>query len=103
MWGIELVHPTGGRPGGGPCRGGAGPSAARGLIVELGGRDGCVVRLLPPLNVTAEIMEAACRILVDCIDSWSRRSVSPHLGRLGISGGCARGKEQPCAHASMFA
>ncbi len=37
--------------------------AARGLIVELGGRDDCVVRMLPPLNVTAEEIDIAVDIL----------------------------------------
>jgi diaminobutyrate-2-oxoglutarate transaminase len=37
----------------------------RGLMIELGGRHGAVVRLLPPLNITAEQVEAVCEILVD--------------------------------------
>jgi diaminobutyrate-2-oxoglutarate transaminase len=41
---------------------------AEGLIVELGGRDDCVVRLLPPLNVDAEVVDLACSILVDAVD-----------------------------------
>ena len=39
-----------------------------GLIVELGGRDDCVVRMLPPLNVTAEVVDIALSILLDAID-----------------------------------
>jgi diaminobutyrate-2-oxoglutarate transaminase len=30
-----------------------------GLIVELGGRDDAVVRMLPPLNVTEEVLDIA--------------------------------------------
>lgn len=68
MWGVELVDPTSG--------GRAKDLAARvqahalrhGLIVELGGREDCVVRLLPPLNVTADIVDMACRILLDAIE-----------------------------------
>ncbi len=35
----------------------------RGLIIELGGRHGSVIRLLPPLIVTAEQVDAICAIL----------------------------------------
>jgi diaminobutyrate-2-oxoglutarate transaminase len=35
--------------------------------VELGGRDDRVVRLLPPLNVVAEVVDVACSILLDAI------------------------------------
>ncbi|MFF3763614.1 diaminobutyrate--2-oxoglutarate transaminase family protein [Streptomyces sp. NPDC001922] len=69
MWGIELAEPRDARP--------AGDLAARvqehalrhGLIVELGGRDDCVVRMLPPLNVTPEVIDTACAILVDAIEA----------------------------------
>ena len=68
MWGIELADPATGAPASGwpsRCR----PAALRGgLIVELGGRDDCVVRLLPPLNVTAEVVDIACTILLDAVD-----------------------------------
>ena len=68
MWGVELADPVTG--------GWAGEMAARvqgralrdGLIVELGGRDDCVVRMLPPLNVTAEVVEMACDILIAAIE-----------------------------------
>ncbi|MFF5793584.1 aspartate aminotransferase family protein [Paeniglutamicibacter sp. NPDC012692] len=68
LLGIELMHPSSGLPAGNLATEVQTQALSRGLILELGGRDGCVVRLLPPLNVTEEIMEAACRILVDCID-----------------------------------
>ena len=32
------------------------------------GRDDCVVRLLPPLNVTAEVVDLACTIILDAMD-----------------------------------
>jgi diaminobutyrate-2-oxoglutarate transaminase len=35
----------------------------RGLIAELGGRDDCVVRLLPPLNVTRETLDQALDVM----------------------------------------
>jgi diaminobutyrate-2-oxoglutarate transaminase len=37
----------------------------RGLIVELGGREDRVVRLLPPLNITVEIADQALAILAE--------------------------------------
>lgn len=40
---------------------------SEGLIVELGGRDDCVVRMLPPLNVTAEVVDVACSILINAV------------------------------------
>ncbi|MEK8169021.1 hypothetical protein NKH77_01855 [Streptomyces sp. M19] len=47
-----------------PCNGRAAP----GLILETGGRDDRVVRLLPPLNVTAEVVDRACDILLAAIE-----------------------------------
>jgi diaminobutyrate-2-oxoglutarate transaminase len=41
----------------------------RGLIVELGGRDDCVVRFLPPLNVTRETLDQALDILEESVVS----------------------------------
>ncbi|PPK66425.1 diaminobutyrate--2-oxoglutarate transaminase family protein [Actinokineospora auranticolor] len=72
MWGIELTDAPDGTP--------APELAAKvrdsvlheGLILELGGRDDRVVRLLPPLNVTAEVVDMACDILIGV------------LGRLGL-------------------
>jgi diaminobutyrate-2-oxoglutarate transaminase len=40
----------------------------RGLIVELGGRDDCVVRLMPPLNVSHAVLDEALAILEDAFD-----------------------------------
>jgi diaminobutyrate-2-oxoglutarate transaminase len=37
----------------------------RGLILELGGRQDCVVRLMPPLNVTEDVIDTACTIVRD--------------------------------------
>lgn len=66
MWGIELVDPDAA-----PDAAGARPAApalaralkrycfAHGLIVETGGRHGAVVRLLPPLTVSAAELDLA--------------------------------------------
>ena len=58
MWGIELADPVDGRPGRLAERVQA-HCLAEGLIVELGGRDDRVVRLLPPLNVADEDLDEA--------------------------------------------
>jgi len=67
MWGIELADPLTGRPAGDLARLVQERALRRGLILECGGRDDCVVRMLPPLNVTAEVIARACAILCDCI------------------------------------
>lgn len=65
--GVELIDPRTEMPAGDLAAEVQSEALNRGLILELGGRDSSVVRLLPPLNVTAEVMETACHILVDCI------------------------------------
>jgi diaminobutyrate-2-oxoglutarate transaminase len=67
MWGIELADPVTGAWAGELASRVQARALRRGLIVELGGRDDCVVRLLPPLNVTAEVADIACDILVEAI------------------------------------
>ena len=67
MWGIELADPVTGAWAG-ELAGRVQARALRdGLIVELGGRDDCVVRLLPPLNVTADVVDTACDILLEAL------------------------------------
>jgi diaminobutyrate-2-oxoglutarate transaminase len=76
MWGIELIDGPGSPPG--EFAGRVQSRALRGgLIVELGGRDDVVVRLLPPLNVTAEVVDMACTILLDAIEECA-----PTTGRV---------------------
>lgn len=67
MWGIEFADPMTGAPAGDLARGVQHGALRRGLILECGGRDDCVVRMLPPLNVTAEEVETACLLLLDAI------------------------------------
>jgi diaminobutyrate-2-oxoglutarate transaminase len=74
MIGVELVHPDAD-----PDELGARPTAAalarrvqagcldRGLIVELGGRDGAVVRFLPPLVITADQIDAVADRFADAV------------------------------------
>jgi diaminobutyrate-2-oxoglutarate transaminase len=67
MWGIELADPNDGRPAGALARAVQARALRGGLIVEVGGRHDSVVRLLPPLNVTAEVIDTACQILLAAI------------------------------------
>ncbi|MFF7245840.1 aspartate aminotransferase family protein [Embleya sp. NPDC008237] len=69
MWGIELADPETGRPAGDFAGAVQSRALRRGLIIERGGRDDCVVRILPPLNVTADVVDTACSILVDAIET----------------------------------
>jgi diaminobutyrate-2-oxoglutarate transaminase len=68
MWGVELADPETGRPAGEVARAVQAAALRKGLIVECGGRDDCVVRMLPPLNVTARVVTDACAILLAAID-----------------------------------
>lgn len=68
MWGIELNAPGDGRTVTELTEDIQARALRSGLIVELGGRDDCVVRMLPPLNVTAETVDIAMTILLDAID-----------------------------------
>lgn len=67
MWGVELADPDSGRPASAFAEAVQARAFRRGLIVELGGRDDGVVRMLPPLNVTAEVVDTACSILLEAI------------------------------------
>jgi len=72
MWGIELVAPGDGRTVAELAEDVQARALRSGLIVELGGRDDCVVRMLPPLNVTAEVVDIAMSILLRAIDGAYR-------------------------------
>ncbi|MCH6171110.1 aspartate aminotransferase family protein [Pseudonocardia alaniniphila] len=71
MWGVELVAPGDGRTAGRLAEEVQERALRAGLILELGGRDDCVVRMLPPLNVTAEVMDIALAILTRVIKDAS--------------------------------
>ncbi len=78
MWGVEIVDPAGAadRAGRRPADGDATrrlkrACLARGLIVESGGRFGAVLRMLPPLTITAdEIGELLAKLGAACADVW---------------------------------
>ena len=85
MWGVELVDPITRRPAGRLARAVQARALRLGLIVEVGGRDDCVVRFLPPLNVSADVVDTACEILStalsDCTDGIpSSVGLMPPLG-----------------------
>ena len=43
----------------------------RGVILELGGRNGAVVRLLPPLNITSEQVDKVCAVFTEACEAVS--------------------------------
>ncbi|MEV5509700.1 aspartate aminotransferase family protein [Streptomyces orinoci] len=67
LWGVELADPDTGAPAARLAAEVQAQALRRGLIVELGGRQDAVVRLLPPLNVTEEVVDTACSILDESI------------------------------------
>jgi diaminobutyrate-2-oxoglutarate transaminase len=68
MWGIELRAPGDGRSAGEFAEQVQARALRNGLILELGGRDDRVVRMLPPLNVTEQVVDVAVTILLDAIE-----------------------------------
>src|SRR5882757_4360565 len=71
MWGIELRAPGDGRSAGEFAEQVQARALRNGLILELGGRDDRVVRMLPPLNVTEQVVDVALTILLDAIEHAS--------------------------------
>jgi diaminobutyrate-2-oxoglutarate transaminase len=78
MLGLDLVDPDaaadalGARPAAPSlARLVRGEALARGLIVELGGRHGAVLRLLPPLTMTESEAEQVRDLLLDSITAAS--------------------------------
>lgn len=63
MWGMELADPVTGQPATALARAVQEAALRNGLIIEVGGRDDCVVRMLPPLNVTRDVVDQAMRAL----------------------------------------
>jgi len=67
MLGFEMIDPLTGAPSGDAARKVQRLALDRGLIVELGGRDDAVVRLLPPLNVSRRTLDQALGILAEAV------------------------------------
>ena len=79
MLGLELIDPASGEPNGEAAAAVQRAALQRGLIVELGGRDDAVIRLLPALNLTRRTLDQALAIVRDALsavqeDQAARRS-----------------------------
>jgi diaminobutyrate-2-oxoglutarate transaminase len=81
MWGVELAQPVDGRSVTDVAEQVQATALRGGLIVELGGRGDRVVRILPPLNVTSEVVDTACDILVEAITSATEPALVGALGQ----------------------
>lgn len=78
MWGIEFTDALG-RPDGVLARRIQRSALEHGLILEVGGRDDSVLRLLPPLNVTEDIVFEACQLIVTLIHQASSGTSPSHV------------------------
>jgi diaminobutyrate-2-oxoglutarate transaminase len=78
MLGLELIDASTGEPNTPAAVALQRCAIERGLIVELGGRGDCVVRLLPPLNVSRETLDQALEILGSALNE-----ISPVASRNG--------------------
>ncbi|GAA5199601.1 diaminobutyrate--2-oxoglutarate transaminase [Arthrobacter gyeryongensis] len=89
MWGIEFADPETARPAGELARAVQRNALDLGLILECGGRDDCVVRLLPPLNITEELVDTACGLLLAAIAEQSsiadQRAIAGHRTTTGAA------------------
>lgn len=72
MLGVEFVDPETGDPDGDVARRVQRASLERGLILECGGRDDAVVRLLPALNTSRRTLDQALSILSDAVATIDR-------------------------------
>src|SRR5437870_9592038 len=63
MLGLEMVDPLTSEPSTRAATSVQRAAIERGLIVELGGRGNCVVRLTPPLNISRETLDQGLEIL----------------------------------------
>jgi len=77
MWGIELTAHSDGRGAGQLAEQVQAGALRDGLILELGGRNDRVVRMLPPLNVTEQVMDTALDILVHAIETSAVHTADP--------------------------
>jgi diaminobutyrate-2-oxoglutarate transaminase len=104
MWGIELADPGDGRSITEAAERVQARALRGGLIVELGGRDDRVVRMLPPLNVTEEVMDTALDILLDAIDpnATAPARVTSGERRRGRTGAGATSRRTPDAPVTVW-
>ncbi len=71
MVGAEFSKPGTGEPWGEAASAVQREAFQRGLILEIGGRHDCVVRMLPPLNITDAILDTALTIFEQAVDAAS--------------------------------
>ena len=71
--GIEIVDPETGVADGKAAAQVQRRALEQGLIIELGGRDDAVVRLLPPLNVSRDTLDDALEILERAVHDAPRQ------------------------------
>jgi diaminobutyrate-2-oxoglutarate transaminase len=75
MLGVEIVDPATGKSAPALAAQIQQHLLARGLLMELGGRQDCVIRFLPPLNVDRATIDVALEILVDSMRAaWAAES-----------------------------
>jgi diaminobutyrate-2-oxoglutarate transaminase len=77
MLGLELIEPASGEPNANAAIALQRAALARGLIVELGGRNDAVIRLLPPLNVTRRTLDQALEIVREALASVTLSLTQP--------------------------
>jgi diaminobutyrate-2-oxoglutarate transaminase len=85
MWGVELADPITGARAGLLAERVQADALRRGLILELGGRDDCVVRMLPPLNAAEEVVDVACTILVESVEHCAPVGPRPGVVPLAVT------------------
>ena len=83
MLGFDVVDPATGRPSRPMAALFQSAALARGLILELGGRDDTVVRLLPALNLTAQDLQVALRIVREVAAELMRRHRTAEVAEAG--------------------
>jgi diaminobutyrate-2-oxoglutarate transaminase len=74
MIGVEVIDPCTGEPDGARAQQLQSAALGLGLLTEVGGRDGAVIRLLPPLNVDDATVDAALDILHEAAEPKRAKS-----------------------------
>jgi len=69
MLGLEIVDPGSGRPDGELAARIQNAALQRGLILEVGGRQDAVVRMLPPLNISRQIAATGADVLEAALEA----------------------------------
>lgn len=72
MLGIEIISPDTGKRNGKLARKIQKTALENGLILEVGGREGAVIRMLPPLNISTHTLDEASEILLKSIQRASQ-------------------------------